>query len=119
MQNRFNDAPMDMEAALEALKVMMNLYSVRYITIDTKFTKHHLEKVAGTNSDRGRWKWIGETKMEAFEEMAKDKEAQKSHIDGGDMFPRFYFLNTSFINEFREWLKARDLKITDMEAPQL
>lgn len=107
------------ESILDALKIMMETYSVRYIVISTKFTKHHLEKVAGTNSDRGKWKWIGETNMEAFEAMKNNDEARRSHIDGGDMFPRFYFLKSSFIAEFNEWLKARNLVVTDIEAPQI
>lgn len=107
------------ESVLEALKIMMETYSVRYIVISTKFTKHHLEKLMGSCSDRGKWKWIGETNYEAFEVMDKDEEARKSHIDHGDMFPRFYFLKSSFIAEFNEWLKARGLVVTDITAPPI
>lgn len=107
------------EDALEALKHMMGLYSVSYIVIKTKFTVHHLEKLSRSVKDRGRWKWIGETSSLAFSEPLQDEEVYRSNIDGGDLFPRLYFLDSSFINEFREWLNMRNLEITALEAPKI
>jgi hypothetical protein len=104
---------------IEILRAMMETYSTYYIVIKTKFTTHHLEKLMPTCKDRGKWKWIAETNHEAFEEMGRDGEARLSHVDGGDLFPRLYFLRDSFINEFNEWLKCRNLAVTDIEAPKI
>ncbi len=107
------------EVKFDLIRAMMKTYSIHYIVIHTKFTTHHLEKLMPTCKDRGAWKWIGETKHEAFDEMGRGGEAGLSHIDRGDMFPRLYFLTDSFINEFREWLKCRELEITEIEAPKI
>lgn len=88
-----------------------------YIVIETEYTIHHIER---TNyQDRGKIKWIGETKSEAFKAMDTCEEARRSHIDGGDLFPRLYFLGTSFLMEFEEWLKARNLNITNIKEGQI
>jgi hypothetical protein len=115
----------DIETALDALKIMMDTYSVRYIVVSTTYTKHHIERLMGSCRDRGTWKWIAETHHEdplfKNDEHAAQcvKEKYTSNIDRCDLFPRLYFLKTSFINEFREWLKARNLQITDIEAPKI
>jgi hypothetical protein len=107
------------EMKIDLLRAMMKTYSIHYIVIHTKFTTHHLEKLMPTCHDRGKWKWIAETKPEAFEEMDNNEESRKSHVDRNDLFPRLYFLGESFINEFREWLKYRNLEITEIEAPKI
>src|SRR5580698_8832537 len=88
-----------------------------YIVVKTKFTIHHIERTNYT--DRGKIKWIGETKMEAFDAMRDNEEARKSHIDGGDLFPRLYFHKDSFLKEFFTWLKIRGLIITDITTPEV
>jgi hypothetical protein len=106
--------------ALEVCAHLMKTHTVSYIVIKTKYTTHHLEKLMASQRDRGRWGWIAETNHEAFMEMksGRNEEARKSHIDGGDLFPRLYFLPASFLNEFREWLDVRGLRITNIEAPK-
>lgn len=105
--------------ALEVCAHLMNTHTIFYIVIKTKYTTHHIERLMASCRDRGRWKWIGETNSEAYYESGTNEEARTSHIDGGDLFPRIYFLRDSFINEFREWLNIRNLKITNIEAPKV
>lgn len=111
---------MSVEINLDVIRTMMRQHSVMYIVIETLYTAHHLERLMPTCRDRGRWKWIGESKTEYWEGLEKNvPEARKSHIDRGDMFPRFYFLDSSFINEFQSWLSVRGLEITDVKAPKI
>lgn len=100
---------------LDAIKKMIDLYSVTYIVVKTKYTTHHIEKLLASCKDRGTIKWIAETS--GFDD--DDVESQNSHVDRNDCFPRFYFLKTSFLHEFREWLLIRDLQITDVQAPKI
>lgn len=88
-----------------------------YIVVKTKFTEHHIERT--TYTDRGKIKWIAETRMEAFDAMRDNEEARTSHIDGGDLFPRLYFHKDSFLKEFFTWLKIRGLTITDITKPPI
>lgn len=90
-----------------------------YIVIETKYTMLHIERLMGSCSDRGRWKWIGETKIDAYEERPIWEEASRSHIDGGDMFPRLYFLDDSLCNEIFAWLHKRNLEIIDVRMPKI
>lgn len=100
----------------EILKVLLKKQKI-YIIVKTLFTIHHIEKLLGSVRDRGRWKWIAETDMKAFDK--KDiPESNRSHIDGGDLFPRLYFNDDCFLKEFFSWLKVRDLKITDITVPK-
>lgn len=110
-----NNNDLQMEVVLE----LMRKNFAMYITIETKYTMHHLEKLMPTVRDRGRWKWIGETKVDAFNVMDKDDEAVRSHIDGHDLFPRLYFLDNSLIQEFKAWLNVRQLTITDVKVPKI
>lgn len=89
-----------------------------YIVVESKFTKHHIEKLMGSCKDRGRWKWIAETNMEAFDTKVDKEEAQRSHIDGGDLFPRVFFKDESLITELFAWFAARDLQVTDITTPK-
>ena len=89
-----------------------------YIVVETKYTTHHIERMF--YKDRGKIKWIAETNRDAFKAMDEDDaEAHRSHIDGGDLFPRLYFLGTSFLMEFSEWCKARDLFITNIKKGEI
>lgn len=101
---------------LDIVRDILSL-NFRYVVIKTKYTTHHIEKT--TYRDRGRIKWIAETNPDAFDYMNDCKEAQQSHIDGGDLFPRLYFLPTSFQDEFDAWLAARGLKIVSMEHGEI
>lgn len=101
------------------LKELLSTFSARYIVIKTKYTTHHIERLMPTCKDRGRWKWIAETDMEAFEEMEKNDEARLSHIDRADLFPRLYFRDDSLINEVWDWLRMRNLTIIDIKAPKI
>lgn len=99
------------------LKIMF-LTQQRYFVVKTKFTDHHIERTNYT--DRGRWKWIAETNMAAWDAMDKnDEEARRSHIDGGDLFPRLYFNDDCFLKEFNTWLAVRGLDITDIVVPEI
>lgn len=50
----------------EILKVLLKKQKI-YIIVKTLFTIHHIEKLLGSVRDRGRWKWIAETDMKAFD----------------------------------------------------
>jgi hypothetical protein len=110
---------MSTEEGLAVIYDMMSLFQQRYLVIHTQYTIHHIERTTYTN--RGRWRWFAESKPEAFEQMEKEGEgeAYRSHIDDCDLFPRLYFLDNSFIEEFRSWLNCRNLKITNIEASPL
>jgi hypothetical protein len=101
----------------DVLRTLMMMHSVRYIVIQTKYTKSHL--VRTTYRDRERWKWIVETKQAAFDEMHVSEEARLSRTDSNDLFPRLYFIDYSFVIEFKAWLASRQLIITDIEAPKI
>lgn len=114
--NLDNNNDLQMDVVLELMRKSLAIY----VTIETKFTIHHLEKLMPTVRERGRWKWIAETKVSAFEAMDKNNdEAVRSHIDGADLFPRLYFLDNSFIQEFKAWLNVRQLTITDVKVPKI
>lgn len=100
----------------DVIRTMMHSYSVGYITIETQCTIHHLERLMPTCRDRGRWKWLAETKADIFD--SDNEEWQRSNIDHADCFPRLYFKEDSFLNEFREWLRVREIEITDIKAPK-
>lgn len=104
--------------ALEVCAHLMKTHTVMYIVIKTKYTVHHIERLMASCRGRGRWKWFAETNIDEYERGSRG-EAASSHIDGADLFPRQYFLQGSFINEFREWLNMRNLKITNIEAPKI
>ena len=90
----------------------------KYIVIETEYTSHHIERTG--YQDRGRIKWIAETKPGAFRHMDNHvDEACRSYIDSGDLFPRLYFLGQSFLMEFEAWLKARDLTITNIKKGEV
>lgn len=91
-----------------------------YIVIDTKFTKLHIERLMGSVRDRGRWKWIAETNLDAYDAMAaKEEEARRSHVDNNDLFPRLFFNDECLIQEVFSWLKVRDLTVTDITTPKI
>ena len=88
-----------------------------YIVIETKYSFHHIEK---TNyQDRGKIKWVAETKLSYFKDVSHNEEAQRSHIDDADLFPRLYFLPKSFIDEFIAWCEARELTITNIKHKEV
>jgi hypothetical protein len=102
----------------ECFSLLLKVY-VPYIVVKTKYTTNHIEKLMPTCSDRGRWKWIAETNYDAFDKMRDDEEAQNSHIDGADCFPRFYFRDESLVTELFAWIMRRDLTIIQMETPPI
>jgi hypothetical protein len=102
---------------LEVCAHLMNTHTIFYIVIKTQYTTHHIERLNASCRDRGRWKWHGEINHDAYERGSRG-EVDRSHIDGADLFPRIYFLRDSLINELREWLDIRGLKITNIEAPK-
>jgi hypothetical protein len=89
-----------------------------YIVINTKFTINHIEKLSGSVRDRGRWKWISENNLDYYKSLTIP-EAQRSHIDNGDLFPRLYFNNECLVTEFFSWLSVRELTITDITTPKI
>ncbi len=108
------------DAEREIFKELLQTHSVFYITVETKYTMHHIERLMGTVRDRGRWKWIAETKAEAFDAIEMiDEEARRSHIDEADLFPRYLFLDTSMHDELFAWLAIRALPIVNIKAPKL
>lgn len=102
----------------EILEKLLNSQQ-RYFVVETLYTEHHLERLAGTVKDRGRWKWIAESKQSSWNDARENEEARRSHVDGGDLFPRLYFNNECLIKELLSWLEVRNLKITDIRTPKL
>ena len=111
--------------SLDVLRSMMNTYSIRYIVAETNYTRHHIERLMPTCKDRGKWKWSPEPSFPNVhyktDEDAKRhvEESLRSNIDGADLFPRLYFFDSSFLAEFGEWLRVRDLKLIDIKAPSI
>ncbi|HMG68277.1 MAG TPA: hypothetical protein VK588_11350 [Chitinophagaceae bacterium] len=105
------------KTALEVVSRLLN--NNFYIVIETEYTKHHIERLMPTCKDRGRFKWIAETKGEAYGAKGLKKEARFSHIDNADLFPRLYFRDESLINEISDWLKMRNLIIINVELPNI
>lgn len=103
----------------EILTRMLKAHTARYIVVKTKYTDSHIEVLMGSQKDRGRYKWIAESNNESWDNLNKDPEARRSHIDGGDLFPRVFFLADSLINELFTWIQTRDLTITDIEVPKI
>lgn len=103
----------------QVLNRLLSSYSVAYITVETKYTIHHIEKLMGSIKDRGKWKWIAEIKSEYWDNVDKCKEAQRSHIDHQDMFPRFMFLTESMVNELIAFCEVRMLDITEIKTPKI
>lgn len=116
---------MSKELYREILSKLLGSVNSYYITVETKYTIHHIERLAGTCHDRGRWKWIAEMKVDYWKALENPddesnfQEAQRSYIDHGDMFPRFMFLTDSLINELIAWTTARQLEITDIKTPKI
>lgn len=114
-----------MEESKKLLKRLMSSYDVRYITFETKFVIHHIEKLMPTARDRGRWKWIAEMKPAYWDALTEKQskedyeEAQRSHIDDKDLFPRFMFLTESLINELFAWCEVRQTPITEIKTPKI
>jgi hypothetical protein len=106
------------EDAKEVLRHILKIHIARYIVVETKYTAHHIELLSGTCKDRGRYKWIAETKVDAWDNVERDDEARRSHVDGGDLFPRVYFFDDSLCNELFMWLKVRNLAVTDITTPK-
>ena len=86
---------------------------VGHFSMETDYTIHYFERLMPTCRDRGRWKWIAETKPEAY----GNKEASHCHIDHQDLFPRLYFSEISLAAEFFEWLKQRSQAIVKVNLP--
>lgn len=87
-----------------------------YLVIKTKHTNHYIERV--TYTDRGKFKWIAETEINApLNE--KNAEWQRSFIDRQDLFPRLYFVISSLVVEMSAWLDARQLEITSAELVKI
>lgn len=109
------------EAERDIFRNMLDTYSIRYIVVETKYTRHHIEKLLTSCRDRGSFKWIAENKNEYWEAVEKRKggEVDTSAIDGQDCFPRFLFLPSSMVNELFTWLHVRILKVTDVKAPKI
>ncbi len=103
-------------------RTMLQTYSVPYITVETQYTIHYIEKMS-INSDRGRFKWIAEMKSNYWDDITKSDdsgaEARRSHIDGGDLFPRYIFLEENIVSELFEWFKVRRLYVTDIKEGKL
>lgn len=74
------------------------------ICIETPHANLYIERLPNY-SDRGRYKWIAES-----------KDNRILTIDGGDMFPRLFFLSESLTAEIKAWTAARNeeevIKIT-------
>jgi hypothetical protein len=90
-----------------------------YIVIKTKFTTHHIERLSSSVKDRGNWKWIAESECLNVPYGEDLEEFYRSHIDGSDLFPRYYFLDESLIKEFFAWIHARKLTILDISTPKI
>lgn len=102
----------------EVLDNLMKQPTASYIIVKTKFTKHHIERLSSSQRDRGKWKWIAETTNEGLDRGNRTEEARRSHIDSGDCFPRFYFLDQSLREELRAWCVLRDVEVIDIKAPR-
>ena len=85
------------------------------IFIGTEYTHHYIERVMSTCSDRGRWKWFAETNSKYIQDVEKIEAAQVCHIDAADLFPRYYFLDDSLINEIIAWLDVRGQEIIEVK----
>jgi hypothetical protein len=103
----------------EVLKKLLTSQAFYYITVETKYTIHHIERLMGSCKDRGRYKWIAEMKVDCWKSMSKDDEAKRCHIDGGDCFPRLFFTADSMCNELFAWLQMRSLEVTTIESPKI
>lgn len=103
----------------EILRNLLLSPSNLYVVARTKYTIHHIEKLTASCKDRGRFKWLAETDMKAWDENIKDDEIRRSHIDSCDYFPRVYFSLDCFLVEFSAWLQMRNLEITDIKVPKL
>ncbi len=97
---------------------ILDQQNVYYFTVESDYTIHHFERLLATNQDRGRWKWIAETKLIAYEKMDNPK-AHKAHIDGHDLFPRYYFFEESMTKEFLQWMKIREQTIIKVNIPEI
>ena len=102
----------------QILKAILSRQVAAYIVVETKYTTHHIERLMPTAKDRGRYKWIAEMKVEAWDDAERSDEARRSHIDAGDLFPRLYFLDDSLCNELFMWLKMRDLEVINITTPR-
>ena len=105
---------MNNKLSMEIFRSMMKIYTIRYIVIETAHTMHHIERLSLNCKDRGRWKWLAETKKGAL-----NGEDNYSFIDHSDLFPRLYFKDDSLVNEFFAWINERGLKITDIRTPKI
>lgn len=97
-----------MEAELLAL---LTRRPVLCVVIKTKATVHYIEKLPPSCKDRGKIKWWAETTFIDIDTGSDYDEAQRSHIDQGDLFPRVYFHTDTFLKEFLTWLTIRKLEI--------
>jgi hypothetical protein len=83
---------------LERLKILSKLVKFfNYVVIETEKTTSHIELLSATCSDRGRYKWIVESKA-----------PRELTIDSFDMFPRLYFEESSLVAEIEAWLIKRE-----------
>lgn len=80
---------------------LMLFSNARYIEVEATSTRHHIEMLMPSVSDRGRYKWI----------------AEGENVDCADCFPRLYFLQDSFSEEFNAWLAVRNQKIVAINVP--
>jgi hypothetical protein len=92
--------------------------SFYYILIETKYTRHYIEKFMPTCADRGKWKWIAVNYGINYQDEI-DEEGHRSHIDGSDCFPRLFFQDDSMCNELFAWLQMRDLEIINIKAVKI
>lgn len=106
-------------------EIINSLYKIidtpdnNYFIVETKWTINHFEKLLPSCRDRGKWKWIAETKCTAFNNQDDDPEIQRSFIDHQDMFPRLYFTEECLVNEFLQWLDVRRLPIINVEIKSI
>ena len=95
---------------------MIESKTFSYIVLETVNTLHHIERLSTSVADRGRYKWSAEMKASALLEL--NDEARRSHIDGADCFPRYFYLEQSLINEVFQFIIVRGLSIINIVAPK-
>jgi hypothetical protein len=105
------------QANLDGFLRLIGAMDVKYLVVETDYTTNHFEKLLGSCSDRGSFKWIAETNMTAYEENMQDPRAHKAKINGSDLFPRLYFYADCLVKEFRRWCAIRQQDIQKITVP--
>ncbi len=82
-----------------------------WLQVNTKHTLHIIEPIHFFCPKRGKIKWTATSQLIDSD----GEEIKRSLIDEQDLFPRYYFLKSSFLLEFLEWLDMRQLDITEVK----